>query len=243
LLRRDLGVTPLYLRYNTGLAIPDNGALLASLLEQLVDEYPAPLAEIVLLGFSMGGLVARSACHVATEQGHRWLGLVRRSIYLGTPHQGAPFERVGRVVARLLQAVDDPVTRLLADIANLRSDGVKDLGDADLRHQDRERRVASVLLRDPEHPVPLLPAIQHYLVAGTLSPSPWLTALLGDAIVPIGSATDGQAARAAAPELPSDHLKIVPGVAHMTLAHHSAVYAHIRGWCELETGRDRGLEP
>jgi triacylglycerol lipase len=232
LLARDLGFTPLYLRYNTGLAIPDNGALLARLLETLVDEYPVPIEEIMLLGFSMGGLVARSACHVARQQSHRWLGLVGRAIYLGTPHRGAPLERVGRVVASLLQSVDDPVTRLLADVGNLRSDGVKDLGDADLRHEDRARRRPTVALRDPEHPVALLPEIRHYLVAGTLSPSPWLTALFGDSIVPVGSATDGLAAGPEAPALPSEHVKIVRGLAHMTLAHSPAVYAHIRAWCE-----------
>ena len=235
MLARDLGFTPLYLRYNTGLAIPDNGASLAALLESLVGEYPAPLTEILLLGFSMGGLVARSACHVAHQRGQHWLRLVRRAIYLGTPHRGAPFERLGRTVARLLQSVDDPVTRLLADIANLRSDGVKDLGDADLRHEDRARRTPTVGLRDPAHPVALLPQIEHYLVAGTLSPAPWLAALFGDTLVPLGSATDGAVPELAGAELPAGHVKVVPGLAHLTLAHHSAVYAHIRSWCEPDT--------
>ena len=60
LLARDLGYTPISLRYNTGRAIPDNGADLARLLGQLVAEYPVPIAEILPLGFSMGGQVIRS---------------------------------------------------------------------------------------------------------------------------------------------------------------------------------------
>jgi hypothetical protein len=139
---------------------------------------------------------------------------------------------VGRVVASLLQSLDDPVTRLLGDIGNLRSDGVKDLGDADLRHEDRARRQSTIALRDAEHPVPLLPEIRHYLVAGTLSPSPWFTALFGDSIVPVASATNGQAQGALSAGLPPEHVKIVRGLAHMTLARHPAVYAHIRAWCE-----------
>ena len=94
---------------------------------------------------------------------------MRRAIYLGTPHLGTPLERVGRVIAKLLRAVPDPYAQLAAQLAELRSDGVKDLGDADLRHQDRARGQPRIGLRDPRHPVPLLPELQHYLIAGSLS--------------------------------------------------------------------------
>jgi triacylglycerol lipase len=223
MLRRDLGWTPLYLRFNSGRAIPDNGAELAHLLEALLDVYPVPVTELLLLGFSMGGLVARSACHVATLAGQRWLPLVQRAIYVGTPHRGAPLERFGRTFAKLMSAIDDPYTRLAADIGNLRSDGIKDLGDADLRHEDRARRVASHRLRDPEHPVPLLPQIRHHLVAGSVSEVPWLTALFGDSIVPVASATNGS-------PIPADDVKLMPGVSHLNLAHHPGVYQHILAW-------------
>ena len=59
-LARDFGLTPLYIRYNSGLAIADNGVAFADLLESLINEWPVPVEEILLLGFSMGGLVARS---------------------------------------------------------------------------------------------------------------------------------------------------------------------------------------
>src|SRR6185503_25567 len=73
LLERDLDVTPLYVRYNSGRAIAENGAALADLLETLVDVYPTAIEEIVPIGFSMGGLVVRSACHAAQKKGQRWL--------------------------------------------------------------------------------------------------------------------------------------------------------------------------
>ena len=223
LLARDHGFTPLYVRYNSGLAIPDNGAALARLLGFLGDAWPVPIAEIVPIGFSMGGLVIRNACHVGHTGGHGWLGHVDRAVYLGTPHRGAPMERVGRVVSKMLRAVPDPYTRLVADIADLRSDGIKDLGDADVRHEDRARRLPRVALRDPRHPVPLLPRIRHHLVAGALVSDPHVAAFFGDSIVPLPSATDGR-------EVDLD-VKVFAGVSHVTLAHHPDVYAHIRDWC------------
>jgi triacylglycerol lipase len=192
LLAADLGFCPIYARYNTGLPIAESGASLARALELLVEGYPVPVEEIVLIGHSMGGLVARSACHAARLEGQRWLPLVRRAIYLGTPHLGTPLERVGRVVAKLLRAVPDPYTRLVADIGDLRSAGIKDLGEG---------------LRDAHHPVPLLPEIEHFLVAASLS-DPWLATLFGDALVPLSSATNGYRVSEGSGGMP-DNLKIV----------------------------------
>jgi len=230
-LERDLGFSPIYLRFNSGLAIPDNGAQLAALLESLVDAWPVAVEEILLLGFSMGGLVVRAACHRASVEGMRWLSLVRRAIYVGTPHLGAPYERVGRVLSRLVSAVPDPFARLAAQIGDLRSDGIKDLGDADLRHEDRaRRRVGS--LRDPDHPVPLLPGIQHYIVAGALSTDPRLAMVFGDALVPMVSGTNGLRAEPGTLALPPRHVRVFAGTGHMTLAHDPRVYEQIREWCE-----------
>jgi triacylglycerol lipase len=245
-LASDLGYTPIYVRYNSGRAIADNGASLALALETLVEAYPGRLEEIVPIGHSMGGLVVRSACHAARLEKQRWLSKLRRAIYVGTPHLGAPMERVGRTVARLLGAINDPFTRLVAEIADLRSDGLKDLGDADLRHVDRVRR-AGLGLRDPQHPVPLLPEIQHYLVAGSLSDDPWLAALFGDAVVPVRSATAGHPSAALlAGAIPPSHVRLMPGLSHVMLAHDPAVYAFVRDACatgtaeEHPTRRERG---
>src|SRR5206468_9935458 len=64
-LHEDLGLTPVYLRYNTGLHVSDNGRVLDSLLDELVAAWPVPVQDVVLVGHSMGGLVARSALHQA----------------------------------------------------------------------------------------------------------------------------------------------------------------------------------
>lgn len=159
LLARDFGYEPLYLRYNTGRPVTGNGEELARALEELVEKSDPD--EIVLIGFSMGGLVIRSACHFGNAQAHRWVGRVRRAFYLGTPHLGSPWERAGRALLRVLRAVPDPYARLAADLGDLRSSGIKDLGD-------------------PCASYPLLPSIRHHLVAG-----------VGDVIVPVASGTDG----------------------------------------------------
>ncbi len=215
MLERDHGFTPFYVRYNTGLTVADNGRAFAALLDRLTAAYPVAIEEILPIGYSMGGLVVRSACHVAAAAHSAWLPLIHRAIYVGTPHLGAPMERVGRVVAKLLRAIPDPVTRLVGQIADLRSDGVKNLGDG---------------LHDPRHPVPLLPSMQHYLIAGSLSNDPRLAALFGDAVVSIGSATHGGSADAATFALPPSHVRIVHGKSHVDLAHDPQVYEHLRQW-------------
>lgn len=230
-LAADFGFSPIYLRYNTGLPIADNGETLARLLVDLVREWPVPVEEVMLLGFSMGGLVSRAACHVASLESLSWLPLVKRALYVGTPHLGAPLERLGRAVTRLLSSIPDPYTRLVAELADLRSDGVKDLGDADIRHSDRARRAPTLSIRDARHPVPMLPSIRHYLVAGSLSEDPLLATWFGDFMVPVPSATDGTVAPRDRDVLPPDHVRVLPGLAHMTLAHHPDVYTHLKTFC------------
>ncbi|MET0593902.1 MAG: alpha/beta hydrolase [Polyangiaceae bacterium] len=231
LLERDLGVTPLRVRFNSGRAIADNGIELDAFCAQLTAVYPVPIDEILLVGFSMGGLVIRSACHVAKLGRHAWLSLVRRAVYIGTPHHGAPLERAGRWVTRILRAVPDPYTRLIADICDLRSDGLRDLGHADLTHEHRAlpRRIS---IRDPRHPVPLLPEIEHYLVAGALAESAWLALWFGDTVVPVASATAGACIDPGSLAIPPEHVRIFRSFSHMRLAHDREVYGAVRGFCE-----------
>jgi pimeloyl-ACP methyl ester carboxylesterase len=73
---RDLGHTPLYLRYNSGLHISTNGRALSALLAELVEAWAVEVAEVVLVGHSMGGLVARSACQAALDDRARWVELI-----------------------------------------------------------------------------------------------------------------------------------------------------------------------
>ena len=58
----------LYLRYNTGRHVSENGRDWRTLLDAARARWPVEVHEIALIGHSMGGLVARSACHYAVER-------------------------------------------------------------------------------------------------------------------------------------------------------------------------------
>src|SRR3954454_9674260 len=97
-LEEELGYTPLYLRYNTGLHISDNGRRLAELLEETVESWPVPVEEIALIRHARGALVAGGACH----SGGAWTKAVRHVSCLGSPHLGAPLEKAANVAAYAL---------------------------------------------------------------------------------------------------------------------------------------------
>ena len=73
----EAGYTPVFVRYNTGRRIADSGHALDDLLDRLVARWPVPVVEMVLIGYSMGGLVVRSACHhgaSGVRRGSAWSG-------------------------------------------------------------------------------------------------------------------------------------------------------------------------
>ncbi|GAC1631170.1 MAG: hypothetical protein NVS9B10_24350 [Nevskia sp.] len=113
-----LGCTPLYLRYNSGRHISESGEDFAQALEQLVQHWPVAVERIALIGHSMGGLVARSASHHALAENLQWPALVTQVICLGTPHHGAPLEKLGNVATAVLGALD--ITRPIATAINAR---------------------------------------------------------------------------------------------------------------------------
>lgn len=232
LLREELGLAPFYVRYNTGRRISRNGRELSALLEQLALALPG-LEEITLIGHSMGGLVIRSACHYAGVLGHGWLRKARRCVYLGSPHLGAPLEKAGTWVSTLLGRIDNPVVRLIHDVADLRGVGIQDLGLGCLVDEDWDCSTSDGVAERPKV-VPLAANISHYFIAGSLTrdPAHVATVLLGDGLVRLPSATD-PARRAG---LPSAQWAVAAGVAHMHLSHNPDVYARLRGWFPAAPG-------
>ena len=221
LLRAELGYTPFYVRYNTGLPIAENGKNLARLLDNLPACYPTGIDEIVLIGHSMGGLVIRSACHHGSQRQQAWVGHVRRAFYLGTPHDGADLEKFAHGAASVLRAIPNPITKLIGDILNLRSQGVKDL------------RLAHPLAEDGARAIPWPASAQHYLLVGTLTDDPRhpVARLLGDALVRPPRGPGGTAPVDDGNPPSSAHIKLFPGIHHLGLAHDPAVYQQIKHWC------------
>ena len=226
-LARDLGYTPVYLRYNSGLHISTNGRELSLLLERLVTEWPVPLDELVLLAHSMGGLVSRSACHAAETAGHRWRRRLTGLVCLGSPHHGAPLERGGSWVDVLLGV--SRYSRPLAKLGRIRSAGVTDLRFGYVLDEDWQGRDRFRLTADRRTPLPLPAGVECYAIAGTKARRP-RARLPGDGLVPVDSALG----RHRKPELtlafPEAHRWIGFGIGHVELLGSTQVYATLRRW-------------
>ena len=227
-LAHDRGCTPVYVRYNSGRQVSENGASLAGLLEALVVEWPVEVSELALVGHSMGGLVARSACHQGGRQGAEWVRLVRHIVSLGTPHLGAPLAQAVHYAAAGLGAL--PETRALAAFLRRRSAGIRDLRQGSLVDEDWRGRDPDALRAAACQEVPLLEGVTHCFVSATVTRSARhpVGRLVGDTLVLVPSASGrGRTRRIPFEEEYGAH---VGGTHHLALLNHPAVYERLRGW-------------
>jgi len=229
-LAHDLGYTPLYLQYNTGLHISTNGQALAGLLEKLAAAWPVPISELAILAHSMGGLVAHSAWFYATRRGHTWPGRLRKLVFLGTPHHGAPLERGGLWLHLLLDI--NPYTAPLARRGNIRSAGITDLRfgnrlDEDWDGHDRFRKPG-----DRRRPLPLPAGVACYTMAacrarkGLARCNP----LIGDGLVPVPSALGQHRSPELRLAFPPSQQWVGYAMNHFDLLGRPEVYAKLPHW-------------
>jgi pimeloyl-ACP methyl ester carboxylesterase len=228
MLRRDHGYTPLYIRYNSGLHISDNGRRLSGLLDRVVGEWPIEVEEIALIGHSMGGLVARSACHYGEAEGGSWTQLVRHVFCLGTPHLGAPLEKTANVAGWALGRL--PETRPLAALVNGRSAGIKDLRFGSCVEEEWCECDPDELLRDRCREVPFLHHAAYYFIGATVTSTPEhpLGYMVGDLLVRFPSSAGNGRRRRIPFEV--DNGRHLGGLNHFQLLSHPAVYAELRRW-------------
>ena len=228
-LQADFGYTPLYVRYNTGRHIADNGRQLAWLLDRMVSEWPVPVEELIVVAHSMGGLVARGGCHYGHQAGHRWARFVRDVVYLGSPHLGAPLEKAANVTTWLLGLTD--VTRPFADALNTRSVGIKDLRFGSLRDEDWHGADVDALLSGRGAvDLPLLEGANHYFVTATVTRDPRhpLGATVGDLLVREASASGRGRLRRL--QFPLEHGRHFGPMTHLELLNHPDVYDQLHRW-------------
>jgi pimeloyl-ACP methyl ester carboxylesterase len=217
-LAHDLGYTPLYLHYNSGLPIAANGAQFAQLLDELVAAWPVPLKELAIVGHSMGGLVARSACHAGRQERQAWLRKLKQVVFLGSPLLGAPLERAGSWLDMLLGV--SPYTAPFARLGNIRSAGVKDL-----RH-------GAVAEGEPR--LTLSRNVRWFALAASNQPPPDgpRQRLKSDGLVPVESALGHHKDPARRLAIPKSHQAVCFGIDHFDLLGSDAVYATLRGWLQ-----------
>ncbi len=220
-LAQAAGYTPIYLHYNSGLPIHVNGAHFALQMQALLAAWPQPLQRVVLLGHSMGGLVARSALHQGAQQGQAWVRQVDDAVFLGSPHQGAPLERAGRWVDLILGAA--PYAAPLARLGGMRSAGI-----TDLRHGNLLGGPANVL---PLH-VPLPEQPRCYAIAGTTGAreKDLKDRLLGDGLVPLASALGRHADAARQLAFLPDRQLQLQQTSHLALLNSPEVAAALLHW-------------
>jgi pimeloyl-ACP methyl ester carboxylesterase len=236
-LAEDFGYTSVYLRYNTGLHISENGQQLASLLDDVVAAWPTPVTELILVGHSMGGLVSRSACHYARQGNHSWISKLRHVFYLGTPHLGAGLEQWVSRLSGMFGKLDE--SRPLASILDRRSAGIKDLSAGYLL-DEHWRNDGPGSKREPNE-VPLIPWANHYAISATVTTSldhP-LGRLVGDFLVQPDSAR-GQSRDSRHVPFPPGHTRHFGGLHHFKLLNHPCVYEALREW--LDPTSDAGSE-
>jgi pimeloyl-ACP methyl ester carboxylesterase len=231
-LAQAMPLSCLSLRYNSGQHISLNGRALAALLQTLSAQWPVPLQRIILLGHSMGGLVARSALHHAAAAGQTWPALVSDLVCLGSPHHGAPLERAGSWVDLLLGA--SAYAAPFARLGQLRSAGITDLRhgflvDEDWLGRDRFSRGAS-----HQQIVPLPEGMRCYALAGSLGAGGGglKDQVLGDGLVPLDSALGRHKEPARTLAFAPEHQWVGSGLNHLALLSDAGVAEQLRRWLE-----------
>jgi pimeloyl-ACP methyl ester carboxylesterase len=227
-IQESYGFTPFYLRYNTGLPIKENGQKLHALLSQLKASYPIKIDEIVLMGFSMGGLLARSAQQIAQDTQAEWIKKLSNCYYIGTPHEGSPLEKFGHLTSSIVRLIPREYVSHWADWIDVRSEGIQDLkhGLLNLKQTDDNQT--------PDQDDPYEQSVrcgsfyvgaQHHFISGALSENKdsLVNKFFGDSLVRHPSANP-----ISAPEdCKSAHFD---GVPHFPLAHSKRVYQQIEQW-------------
>ena len=221
---------PVYLRYNTGLHVSQNGRQLATLLQQFAEQ--GPLEELLIVTHSMGGLITRSAFHYAQQQGLSWTRQLKRLVFLGTPHHGSPLEQAGNWVDSLLAST--PYSAPFSQLGKVRSAGITDLRyghlvDEDWQGHDRFHRKP-----DDRQPVPLPTGVACFTVAATLASqrSPLADRLIGDGLVPLHSALGQHDDPRRTLAFDPHSQWIAYRTNHLQLLTSPAVQAHLKRWLQ-----------
>jgi pimeloyl-ACP methyl ester carboxylesterase len=227
-LAKELGYTPIYLHYNSGLHVSENGQQLSDLLERIYQTYESKI-ELNILAHSMGGLLIRSACEDARLSEKSWLSSLKRVVFIGTPHHGAHLERLGNWVDSILSL--SQYTQPFSKLGKIRSSGITDLRYGNLLATDWDHEDRFEPTGDQRSPVPLLKGIEYYAIAATSKKiNPDNNGKLGDGLVTINSAFGRHKNPDFDLNMNKANLFVVDETSHMKLLSCNNVYTKIRKW-------------
>ncbi len=215
------GFTPVWVRYNSGRHISENGRTLAEELRRLVADWPVEVEEIALIGHSMGGLVARSACHAGGD----WTRAVSHIVSLGSPHAGAPLESAVHYAAAALGVA--PETRPFSRFLRRRSAGIRDMRRGSLVDEDWHGRDPDALRAAACQEVPFLDGVRHCFVSATVTRDARhpVARVIGDWLVLEASASHR-----------AQEALHVGGAHHLALLNHPQVYERLSEWLAPRPG-------
>ncbi len=215
-------LTPLAVRYNSGLTVAENAEKLSVLIESIVSEWPVPVQSVSLVGHSMGGLVAHSACIAASNASHGWLQSLTDLVTLATPHRGTPVEKAVSF-AQWGLGIAKP-TRPLSDFLSTRSAGIKDLRLGPIEHDGADPQPGyGHRGEDVGHFLPA--SVRQHFVGATASRNPRnpLGSAVGDLLVRPASSTTGASETAS-------NVLLVGGENHLSILHNQAVIDAVCDW-------------
>lgn len=240
-LEKDFPAVILYLRYNTGLHISQNGRTLSNLLQEIINAGNGLVENLIIVSHSMGGLVTRSACYYAEEQNRRththhmetknqtWIDKLTKIFLIGVPHDGSFLEKIGYITTSVLKNIGLLSTNIVAEIADNRSDGIKDLRHGFMVDEDWQRKDNDALHDVKKTEVHPLPHVQYYVIAGALhgdASSP-LSIYFGDGLVGKNSASGKVFYSEKNSASENIEFKIFTKVNHISLLYNQEVYHYI----------------
>ncbi len=228
-LARDLGFTPLYIHYNTGLHISENGRKFSDLLERTIAQSGKPIT-LFIVAHSMGGLVSRSACHYGKTSGHTWMNHLKKLVFLGTPHHGAPLEKCGNWIDKILEI--SPYSAPFSHLGKIRSCGITDLRYGSVLENDWKGCDRFKVRGDQRNPVPLPEGVACYAIAAStgIKRNKLKNAFVGDGLVTTNSALGLHKNAEFNLSIPQTHQWVGRNMNHMDLLSHPKVYETIKEW-------------
>jgi pimeloyl-ACP methyl ester carboxylesterase len=246
-LANDLSCTTVYLHYNTGRHIYQNGIELNALLGKLTTQFgllqSQHALDISIVAHSMGGLVTRSALYYAkaaiseaaaiteeSEEKAQWAEYVKKIVFLGTPHHGAPLEKAGNWVDLFLgmHHFTAPLTR----ITQIRSAGIADLRHGYIVESDAHSERPFDFASDQRKPIPLPDGVACFAIATTSSASPNSInkQLVGDGLVPLNSALGIHENEAFNLDFKPENQWVGNNISHLGLLGNKTIYDVIQRW-------------
>jgi pimeloyl-ACP methyl ester carboxylesterase len=167
-LEKEKKANILYIRYNTGLHISENGRKVSNLIQALIEKYPE-IKELVIISHSMGGLVSRSAGYYADIQRQSWISILKKVFLIGVPNEGSYLAKVAHITQYFFRKIDPTEKDSVAKFFDVRSNGIKDLSFGYLVDEDWQNTENENKKNVETTKVFPIANVDYYLIAGTIA--------------------------------------------------------------------------